>query len=78
MTLIGKALQRTSEIISRPAPQARAVHFTRESQETNMPKGQQRSNKETKKPKQNKKAPAPASSSVVPQAKSVVAPGKKR
>lgn len=43
-----------------------------------MAKGQQRSNKEMKKPKQVKKAPVPASSSVVPQARSVPAPGKNR
>ncbi len=42
-----------------------------------MPKGQQRGNREAKKPKQPKKIPAPASSSVVPPR---VAPqsGKKR
>lgn len=43
-----------------------------------MPKGQQRSNKETKKPKQPKKVQVPVSSSVVPQSKSVVPPGKQR
>jgi hypothetical protein len=43
-----------------------------------MPKGHQRSNKETKKPKQTKKAPVPVSSTVVPQARSVPAPGKQR
>jgi len=43
-----------------------------------MPKGQQRSNKETKKPKQPKKVTAPFSSSVVPQAKSVPPPGKQK
>ena len=42
-----------------------------------MPKGQQRSNKESKKPKQPKNRPIPASSSVVPPARSVPAPGKK-
>jgi len=31
-----------------------------------MPKGQQRGNREAKKPKQPKKVPAPASSSIVP------------
>lgn len=43
-----------------------------------MAKGQQRSNKETKKPKQPKKLSTPASASVVPPARSVPAPGKKR
>ncbi len=43
-----------------------------------MPKGQQRGNKEAKKPKQPKKVTVPASSSVVPQARAVPAPGKKR
>lgn len=43
-----------------------------------MAKGQQRGNKEAKKPKQPKKVSIPASSSVVPQAKSVPPPGKKR
>lgn len=42
-----------------------------------MPKGQQRSNRETKKPKKPKKVSIPASSSVVPPAKSVQVPGKK-
>lgn len=42
-----------------------------------MPKGQQRSNRETKKPKKPKKVSIPASSSVVPQAKSVPVPRKK-
>ena len=43
-----------------------------------MAKGQQRGNKEAKKPKQPKKVATPVLSSVVPTAKSVVAPGKKR
>ena len=43
-----------------------------------MPKGHQRSNRETKKPKQPKKVSIPVGSSVVPQAKSVPPPGKKR
>lgn len=43
-----------------------------------MPKGHQRSNRETKKPKQPKKASVPASPTVVPQAKWVPPPGKKR
>jgi hypothetical protein len=43
-----------------------------------MPKGHQRSNREIKKPKQTKKAPTPASSSVIPQAKFTPAPGKKK
>jgi hypothetical protein len=43
-----------------------------------MPKGQQRSNKEAKKPKQPKKVYVPPSSGVVPQAKSVPPPGKQR
>jgi hypothetical protein len=46
--------------------------------EIRMPKGHQRSNKETKKPKQNKKAPPQPFSSVVPQAKDNLPPGKKR
>jgi len=44
--------------------------------EIQMPKGQQRGNREAKKPKQPKKAPAPAWSSVVPPARAVPAPGK--
>jgi hypothetical protein len=43
-----------------------------------MAKGQQRSNKEMKKPKQPKKLSTPVSGSVVPSARSVPAPGKKR
>jgi len=41
-----------------------------------MPKGQQRSNKEQKKPKQPKKVNVPFSGSVVPPARSVPPPGK--
>jgi hypothetical protein len=47
-------------------------------QEFDMAKGQQRSNKETKKPKQPKKTSVPASSSVVPPARSAPAPGKNK
>jgi hypothetical protein len=47
-------------------------------QETQMAKGQQRSNKETKKPKQPKKTSIPVSSTVVPSARSVTAPGKNK
>jgi hypothetical protein len=36
-----------------------------------MPKGQQRGNREAKKPKQPKKVPVPASSSVLPAARGV-------
>ncbi|MES2562759.1 MAG: hypothetical protein V4637_08530 [Pseudomonadota bacterium] len=43
-----------------------------------MPKGQQRSNKETKKPKQPKKLSTPVSGSVVPPARSIPAPGKSK
>ncbi len=43
-----------------------------------MPKGQPRSNREIKKPKKDKKLSVPASSAVVPPARSVPAPGKKR
>jgi hypothetical protein len=43
---------------------------------SSMPKGQQRSNKETKKPKQPKKLSTPISGSVVPPARSTPAPGK--
>jgi hypothetical protein len=43
-----------------------------------MPKGQQRSNRETKKQKQPKKVSVPGSSSVVPQARPPIPPGKKR
>ena len=43
-----------------------------------MAKGQQRGNKEAKKPKQPKKVAIPAFTSVVPSAKSTPAPGKKR
>jgi hypothetical protein len=46
--------------------------------EIEMPKGQQRSNKEQKKPKQPKKVTVPVGSSVVPPAKSVTPPGKQR
>ena len=46
--------------------------------EIEMPKGQQRSNKETKKPKQPKKVSVPGSGSVVPQARSVPPPGKQK
>jgi hypothetical protein len=44
--------------------------------EIQMPKGQQRGNREAKKPKQPKKIPAPAWSSVVPLARVVPPPGK--
>jgi hypothetical protein len=44
--------------------------------EIQMPKGQQRGNREAKKPKQPKKVPAPAWSSVVPLARAVPPPGK--
>jgi hypothetical protein len=37
-----------------------------ETKEIEMPKGQQRGNREAKKPKQPKKVPKPAGSSVVP------------
>jgi hypothetical protein len=43
-----------------------------------MPKGQQRSNREVKKPKQTKKSSTPPSSSVIPQPKFTPAPGKKK
>ena len=43
-----------------------------------MAKGQQRSNKETKKPKQPKKLSTPVAGSVVPTARSAPPPGKKR
>ena len=43
-----------------------------------MAKGQQRGNKEAKKPKQPKKVSIPVSSSIVPQARSVPAPGKQK
>jgi hypothetical protein len=46
--------------------------------EIQMPKGHQRSNRETKKPKQAKKAPPQPFASVVPQAKANPPPGKKR
>ena len=42
-----------------------------------MAKGQQRGNKEAKKPKQPKKAPTPGSSSIVPPRNSQTVPGKK-
>src|SRR5688572_8883074 len=91
---IAMAIQRsTSRLISDPlvgrasahrllsAHNARAVrrapHPAFIHKEAHMPKGQQRSNKEAKKPKQQKKVPVP-SSSVVPPARSVPAPGKKR
>jgi hypothetical protein len=45
--------------------------------EIQMPKGQQRSNRETKKPKQPKKVTVPASSSTMPQ-RSVPVPGKNK
>jgi hypothetical protein len=44
--------------------------------EIQMPKGQQRGNREAKKPKQPKKAPTPPWSSVVPSPESVRLPGK--
>ena len=43
-----------------------------------MPKGQQRSNKETKKPKQPKKVSVPVSGGTVPPARSVTPPGKQK
>jgi hypothetical protein len=43
-----------------------------------MPKGHQRSNRETKKPKQPKQVSLPNSSSVVQQARSVQTPGQKK
>ena len=43
-----------------------------------MPKGQQRSNKETKKPKQPKKVNVPFSGSIVPGSKSAPPPGKQK
>ena len=43
-----------------------------------MPKGQQRSNKEKKKPKQPKKVSVPSSGFGVPQSKSAPPPGKQR
>ncbi len=61
-------------VVRRRSASAVRVH----AKEIQMPKGQQRSNKETKKPKQTKKASVPASSTVVPPARSVTAPGKQR
>ena len=46
--------------------------------ETHMPKGQQRSNKEQKKPKQPKKVNVPFSGSIVPGSKSAPPPGKQK
>jgi hypothetical protein len=46
--------------------------------EIQMPKGQQRGNREAKKPKQPKKVEPPPSSSFVPQAKWTPPPAKKR
>ena len=43
-----------------------------------MAKGQQRSNKETKKPKQPKKLAVPPFSSVVPSSRNAPPPGKQR
>ena len=43
-----------------------------------MPKGQQRGNREAKKPKQPKKVTIPASPGLIPQAKWTPPPGKKR
>jgi hypothetical protein len=43
-----------------------------------MPKGQQRSNREVKKPKQAKKVATPPASSAIPQPRFTPAPGKKR
>jgi len=50
----------------------------RENKEIEMPKGQQRSNKETKKPKQPKKLSVPASGGTVPPARSIMPPGKQK
>ena len=49
-----------------------------ENKEIEMPKGQQRSNKETKKPKQPKKLSVPASGGTVPPARSITPPGKQK
>ena len=46
--------------------------------ENPMPKGQQRSNKEAKKPKQPKKVNVPFSGSVVPPSRSAPPPGKQK
>ena len=65
-----------------PAPYAAAErpNVRDNAKEIEMPKGQQRSNKETKKPKQPKKVSVPGSGSgsVVPQARSVTPPGKQK
>lgn len=45
--------------------------------EIQMAKGQQRGNKEAKKPKQPKKAPAQPNSSIVPPRSSQTVPGRK-
>jgi hypothetical protein len=60
-----------------PAPSVAAIIGVSDTQRRlQMPKGQQRSNKEAKKPKQPKKLTTPVSGSVVPPARSIQAPGK--
>jgi hypothetical protein len=56
----------------------RAPTVRANAKEIQMPKGQQRGNREAKKPKQPKKVEPPPSSSFVPQAKWTPPPVKKR